>query len=66
MEKVLQETQGNDFQLPDNVTLVRMDARSGLLANGKCGEIVEAAFIEGTEPVEYCPEGADQQLEKFR
>jgi penicillin-binding protein 1A len=66
MEKVLQETRGNDFDLPENITLVRIDVRTGLLANGKCDEVAEAAFIKGTEPVENCPDGADRQLEKFR
>jgi hypothetical protein len=42
-----------------------MDVRSGLLANGECAEVVEAAFIQGTAPTEYCPDSRDQQLEKF-
>jgi len=66
MGKVLQETTGDDFELPDNITLVRMDVRSGLLANGKCAEVAEAAFIKGTEPVEHCPDATYRQLEKFR
>jgi penicillin-binding protein 1A len=66
MEKVLQETTEDNFELPDNITLVRMDTRSGLLANGKCAEVAEAAFIKGTEPEEHCPEATDPQLEKFR
>ncbi len=65
MAKVLQDTTGNDFELPDNITLIRMDVRSGLLANGKCTEVAEAAFIKGTEPTEQCPDARDQQLEKF-
>lgn len=65
MEKVLQETTADDFEVPHNITLIRMDVRSGLLANGKCTEVVEAAFIKGTEPTEHCPDGRDQQLEKF-
>jgi penicillin-binding protein 1A len=65
MAKVLQDTTGNDFELPDNITLIRMDVRSGLLANGKCTEVAEAAFIKGTEPTEQCPDAREQQLEKF-
>ena len=65
MEKVLPDTTGNDFEIPDNITLVRMDVRTGLLANGKCVEVAEAAFIKGTEPTEKCPDGGDPQLEKF-
>ncbi|MEE9530366.1 MAG: penicillin-binding protein 1A [Syntrophobacteria bacterium] len=65
MEKVLPETRPEDFEKPEAITSVRMDVRSGLLANGECEDVVEAAFIKGTEPTEYCPDGRDQQLEKF-
>jgi penicillin-binding protein 1A len=65
MAKVLQGTTGNDFELPDNITLIRMDVRSGLVADGKCTEVAEAAFVKGTEPTEQCPDARDQQLEKF-
>ncbi len=66
MEKVLPETTPEDFEMPDNVTLVRMDVRSGLLSNGKCTEVVEAAFIKGTEPTEKCRDRSDNQLKKFQ
>jgi penicillin-binding protein 1A len=66
MRKVLQETAANDFEIPDNITIVRMDERSGMLADGKCAEVAEAAFIKGTEPAEQCSDGGDRQLEKFR
>ena len=65
MEKVLPETGPEDFERPEAITSVRMDVRSGLLANGECEEVVEAAFIQGTTPTEYCPDSRDQQLEKF-
>jgi penicillin-binding protein 1A len=65
MAKVQPDTTDEDFELPDNITLVRMDVRSGLLADGKCSEVEEAAFIKGTEPTEQCPDGRDQRLEKF-
>jgi penicillin-binding protein 1A len=65
MEKVLPETHAEDFEKPEAITLVRMDVRSGLLANGECAEVVEAAFITGTEPTEHCPSSKDWQLEKF-
>jgi penicillin-binding protein 1A len=65
MEKVLPETRAEDFEKPATVTLVRMDVRSGLLANGKCADVTEAAFIKGTEPAEHCPDGTEGQLKKF-
>jgi hypothetical protein len=36
------------------------------LADGKCGEVAEAAFIKGTEPTEQCSGGTGHELEKFR
>ena len=66
MGKVLQNATASDFELPDNITIVRMDERSGMLADGKCAEVAEAAFVKGTEPTEQCPDGRDRQLEKFR
>jgi penicillin-binding protein 1A len=65
MREVLPTTTVEDFEVPDGVTLIRMDARSGLVGNGECTEVVEAAFIKGTEPTELCPNGGDRQLEKF-
>ena len=66
MKKVLQGTTDNDFEPPDNITLVKMDERTGLLADGKCGEVAEAAFTKGTEPTEQCSGGTGHELEKFR
>ena len=66
MGKVLQNATASDFEVPDNITIVRMDERSGMLADGKCAEVAEAAFVKGTEPTEQCPDGRDRQLEKFR
>ncbi len=66
MGKVLPETRTEDFEKPAAVTLVKMDVRSGLLANGKCEDVAEAAFIKGTEPTEHCPDGAEGQLKKFQ
>jgi membrane carboxypeptidase/penicillin-binding protein len=65
MGKVLPETTAADFVKPETVTLVRMDVRSGLLANGDCKDAAEAAFIEGTEPTKHCPGSGEGQLEKF-
>ncbi len=56
MGKVLPETGADDFEKPTTVTLVRMDVRSGLLGDGKCEDVTEAAFVKGTEPTERCPD----------
>jgi penicillin-binding protein 1A len=66
MEKVLPETRADDFEKPTTVTLVRMDVRSGLLGNGKCKDVTEAAFVKGTEPTERCPAATREgRLKKF-
>jgi len=66
MLNLLRDQAEDEFERPGTVTKVRMDVRSGLRANGGCDDVVEAAFIKGTEPTEYCPNGNDRQLEKFR
>jgi hypothetical protein len=42
------------FPKPDGLTKVEVCAVSGLLPNEHCTDRVEALFIEGTEPTEYC------------
>jgi len=66
MSNLLRDQAEDEFERPGTVTKIRMDVRSGLRANGGCDDVVEAAFIKGTEPTEYCPNGNDRQLEKFR
>jgi penicillin-binding protein 1A len=66
MLNLLRDQAEDEFERPGTVTKVRMDVRSGLRANGGCDDVVEAAFIKGTEPTEYCADGNDRQLEKFR
>ncbi len=65
METVLPEVREGDFEKPTTVIEVRMDVRSGLLANGNCESVTEAAFIKGTEPTKQCPHSAGRQLKKF-
>ncbi|MFC2030434.1 penicillin-binding protein [Chloroflexota bacterium] len=42
------------FKKPPGMTKVEVCAVSGLLPNEHCPDHVEALFIEGTEPTEYC------------
>ncbi len=65
MENVLPESNAEEFDQPATVNLLRIDVRSGLRANGDCGDVAEAAFVKTTEPKEHCPDGRDQQLGKF-
>ncbi len=43
-----------DFPSPPDIVLVKIDKESGKLANSKCPDDIEEAFIEGTEPTEHC------------
>ena len=65
MAKILRDQAADDFEKPETVIKVLMDVRSGLRADGGCDDVVEAVFIKGTEPHEYCQDNNDKQLEKF-
>lgn len=58
MKEALDNEPPEEFLVPDSVRVVKMDARSGLLANGACGgSMVIQAFKKGTEPKEFCNDG---------
>ncbi len=44
------------FPVPDGVVMVDIDPVTGLLAGPFCPRRVSEAFLEGTEPVELCPD----------
>jgi hypothetical protein len=52
-ERLLGEV-AEKFRRPPGFTKVEVCAVSGLLPNQHCPDRVEALFIEGTEPTEYC------------
>ena len=45
-----------DFEPPPGITFRRIDPTTGLLATRHCEEEEVAAFVEGTEPQEGCPD----------
>jgi len=55
MRETLKERAVEDFPLPDNVAMARVDLVTGLLANPTCPRPVVMAFVAGTEPTEFCP-----------
>jgi penicillin-binding protein 1A len=62
MKEALAEEPVEDFRVPDSVRIVKMDAVSGLLANGACeGNMVLQAFKKGTEPKEFCGYGFESE-----
>jgi penicillin-binding protein 1A len=62
MEQVLKGRPYHDFDLPEGVLRVRMDAESGLLASEDCPNAVTAVFKKGTEPKQYCKHAASTGL----
>lgn len=56
MKDALEGLAPQDFPIPEGISLVRIDAYSGFLPNDDCkDDVIEEAFIKGTEPKEYCP-----------
>lgn len=43
-----------DFPKPDGIVERRIDPQTGQLARSSCPEVLEEAFIDGTEPTAYC------------
>lgn len=45
-----------DFEPPDGVVFRQVDRYSGYLATSGCPEVINEAFLKGSEPKEYCPQ----------
>jgi penicillin-binding protein 1A len=59
MEKALKDVPPEDFRKPEGIVTLNIDARSGLRPTEKCSDdVIEEAFVEGTEPQEVCPDGS--------
>ncbi|MBI3454475.1 MAG: PBP1A family penicillin-binding protein [Candidatus Rokubacteria bacterium] len=55
MREILKDRPVEDFPLPDNVAMARIDMTTGFLANPTCPKPVVMAFVAGTEPTRFCP-----------
>ncbi len=53
MQEVLTGRTYRNFDLPDDVVKVSIDAETGLLASENCPTAVTAVFAKGTEPKQY-------------
>lgn len=53
----LQDVPVKEFSVPEGITKVRICKEDGLLAGEYNANVIEAAFIQGTEPVSICPHG---------
>ena len=54
-QAALAKIEPRDFPIPAGIVKVKICADSGLLATPNSEKVIEAAFIEGTEPTEECP-----------
>jgi penicillin-binding protein 1A len=63
MQQALADRPHQEFQLPNGVTKVRIDADSGLLASEDCPEAVTMVFKKGTEPKRWCRHASGMNLE---
>ncbi|MEI7904688.1 MAG: PBP1A family penicillin-binding protein [Candidatus Firestonebacteria bacterium] len=55
-----------DFQKPDGIVSIKIDAETGLLAGSKCKNIIEDYFIKGTEPTKVCREHGKSDLFEYK
>lgn len=54
MKNALADLPVSDFIQPENVVEVLIDADSGLLATGKCKNVISEYYLEGTQPHKTC------------
>jgi len=43
-----------DFAIPEGIVFKEIDKNTGKLATGACPDVIQEAFIRGTEPGEFC------------
>jgi penicillin-binding protein 1B len=54
------------FQVPNGVSIVRIDKATNLLADASCPNDVNVAFLDGTAPTQTCDETAGDQRSVFQ
>lgn len=54
----------SNFKETENVVAVSINPASGKLATESCPQSRVTYFIKGTEPIEYCPEHFQKQIDK--
>lgn len=54
--KVLADRPVEQFAVPPGVTFARVDRLTGLLAGPACRDVIQEAFVKGTEPNRFCSE----------
>jgi penicillin-binding protein 1B len=64
MKKAVQLPQYSDtheFSVPDGVQIVSLDKTTNLLSDASCPDDYDAAFLDGTVPMETCDHPADKR-----
>ncbi|MCC6132817.1 MAG: PBP1A family penicillin-binding protein [Acidobacteria bacterium] len=46
--------ESDDFDVPQGVVFVPVDLRTGYRATASCGKVVTMAFVNGTQPTDFC------------
>ncbi|MCL6561147.1 MAG: penicillin-binding protein, partial [Firmicutes bacterium] len=54
MNEALKDAEPSDFPVPGGIVKVNICADDGLLAGGTNTRVIEAAFVQGTEPTSVC------------
>lgn len=54
MEVILKDQPIRDFPVPDGIVFVTVDSETGKLALPTCPHKILEAFVQGTEPTEFC------------
>ena len=55
MKKALEDAPNNDFDVPQGITVAKIDPKTGLLANPETKGAFNEYFKSGTEPIQYSP-----------
>lgn len=55
-----------DFPIPEGITVLSIDADSGLLASNNCTKVITEAFITGTEPLRVCDSHKEDKAQFLR
>jgi len=54
VENVNSGNLSQDFAIPEGIVFKEIDKNTGKLATGACPDVIQEAFIRGTEPGEFC------------
>jgi penicillin-binding protein 1A len=55
----------HEFQVPDNIVFKKICTKSGKLATQHCPTVIDAPFIEGSEPTQQCAIHSGAQINNF-